>query len=181
MFDYENIRTVIVKGLKKYLNCPVIRSNQSAEPPPYPYVSYTITTLMSANNGTYGEYEDGIDRKSFTQTWSISALSNDNTESVMLAVKAREWLDRVGAVYLRDNNVIVQSIGSITNRDNILTVDYEYKNGFDVVFWLFDEVTGTTESEEIIKEISLNNSDTIEAEDADELNELLEQRLDGES
>lgn len=150
MIDYENMRAVIVTGLKEYLKCPVIRSNQAAEPPPYPYVSYTITTLMSANNGTYGEYEDGIDRKAFTQTWSITALSANNSESVMLAVKIREWLDRVGMTYLRDNNVIVQSIGSITNRDNILSVGYEYKNGFDVVFWLLDEVAGATERSGVI-------------------------------
>ena len=47
---------------------------------------------------------------------------------------------------MNDNNVIVQSVGSITNRDNVLTVGYEYKNGFDVDFWLFETV-GDTDTE----------------------------------
>ena len=50
---YDKLRETVVKGLKDYLNVPVIRGNQNAEPPDYPYVSYNITTLESANNGTW--------------------------------------------------------------------------------------------------------------------------------
>lgn len=146
MIDYDNMRRTIVKGLKTYLDCPVVRNNQNADPPAYPYVSYTITTLVRANNGTYGEYSDGVFRKPAVQTWSITAQSDDNAESVSLISKAREWFDRAGTLYLNDNNVIVQSVGSITNRDNVLTVGYEYKNGFDVDFWLYETV-GNTDSE----------------------------------
>ena len=138
MIDYENMRNIVAKGLKDYLQCPVIRSNQNIEPPAYPYVSYTITTLASENKGTYGEYGDGQDRKPTTQTWSITAQSDTSGEDVTLIMKAREWLERVGSQYLNDNNVIVQSVGNVSNRDNVLTMEYEYKHGFDVVFWLFE-------------------------------------------
>lgn len=157
MIDYDGMRTVIAKGLKQYLGCPVIRSNQNEAPPAYPYVSYTITTLLSQNKGTYGEYADGYDRQARTQTWSVTIQSNDNAECVKLACMAHDWFDRVGSTYLNDNDVIVQSVGSVTNRDNFLTTEYEYRNGFDVVFWLFDEVdsnasgteTGNIESFEV--------------------------------
>ena len=168
MIDYEGMRNTVVKGLRKYLNCPVIRSNQAAELPPYPFISYTVTQLMSQNNGTYGEYEDGVARKPVISTWSISALSDDNSESVMLAMKAREWLERVGSVYLNDNNVIVQSVSSITNRDNVITMGYEYKNGFDCFFWCYDEIDMSGETENI-------ESMTI----GDDWNERLKSRLDG--
>ena len=167
MIDYEKMRVTVVKGLRAYLDCPVIRSNQTAELPPYPYISYTVTTLMSANRGTYGEWDDGIARKQVTTTWSITALSDDNAESVALAMKAREWLELVGQTYLNDNKVIVQSVGAITNRDNILTYGYEYRNGFDCVFWCHDEVK-MPETEEI-KEVVLG----------DDINDRLEARLDG--
>lgn len=167
MIDYEGLRKTVVKGLKDYLGVPVVRNNQSAEMPKYPFVSYTVITLMSENRGTYGEYEDGIARKPVTSTWSITAQSNDNVESVFLANKAREWLDCAGTLYLSDNNVIVQSVGAVTNRDNVLTVGYEYKNGFDCFFWLFDEV-GEPEVE------------TIESfEIGEDFNKRLENRLDG--
>lgn len=35
MIDNENLRLTVVKGLKDYLDVPVIRSNQNAEPPNY--------------------------------------------------------------------------------------------------------------------------------------------------
>ena len=140
MIDYENLRETVVSGLKAYLGCPLLKNNQNAKPPAYPYVSYTVTTLMTANNGTYGEYTDGKARKPVTCIWSVTAQSDDDVECVTLANKARTWFDYAGTVYLNDNDVIVQSVSAVNNRDNVLTVDYEYKKGFDVVFWLYDEV-----------------------------------------
>lgn len=140
MIDYKNIRETVCKGLKEYLGVPVIRNNQNRDPPNYPYVSYTVTTFASANKGTYGEFTDGIDRKAVKQTWSITAQSDNNDESVELACKAREWLEHVGRLYLSKNKVTVEQVTNITNRDNIISIDYEYKNGFDVVFVLFDEI-----------------------------------------
>lgn len=180
MIDYDGIRETIVKGLSKYTGSKVVRSNQNAPQPEYDFISYTITTLKSANNGTYGEYEDGTLRKGVTQTWSISALSDDNTGSVTLADKAHEWFSRVGKLYLNDNDVIVQSVGGITNRDNILTNEYEYRNGFDVVFWLFDEIDSGKINEGDIATVDIGGVDVDMPLTIDELNERLEKRLDGE-
>ena len=176
MIDYEKTRTAIAGGLRKYLGCPVVRSNQNEEPPNYPYVSYTITTLMRENKGTYGEYEDGVNRKPFTQTWSITAISDDNAQCVKLANKAHEWLDRLGTIELSDNNVIVQSVGSITNRDNFLTTEYEYRNGFDFVLQLMNELIVGEEIEGVIDEVSVNN----ETYQNIDYNDLLEKTLNGE-
>lgn len=145
MIDYDKMREAVVSGLKKYVNLPVVRLNQAKEPPAYDYLGYTITTLAGENKGTYGKYEDGTERKPVSQIWSISAFSDKDTNSVLLAMKAREWFDNVGTTYLNDNGVIVQSVGSVTNRDNILTVGYEYRKGFDVVFTAEDVVNNATE------------------------------------
>lgn len=171
MIDYENIRRIVSKGLKDYLKCPVIRSNQAVEAPDYPYVSYTITTLASENKGTYGEYADGIYRKPVNQIWSVTVLSDNDSECVNLAEKAREWFDLAGHIYLSDNNVVVQSVGSVTNRDNFITIDYEYRKGFDVTFSLFDEVKMDVET---IDGIVFDNDVQVES-----LNEMLKKRLDG--
>ena len=142
---YDKLRETVVKGLKDYLNVPVIRGNQNAEPPDYPYVSYNITTLESANNGTWGEYLDDIDRIPINQTWSITVQSDNYSESIALASKAREFLCHTGTCYLNDNDVIVKRVGEITNRDNLISIEYEYKNGFDVVFWIMMEVNNPIE------------------------------------
>lgn len=156
MIDYENTRTTVVKGLKDYLNCVIIRSNQNNEPPAYPYGSYTVITLASQNNGTWQEHEDGKDRLAVLQTWSLSFLSDNNSESVELASKAREWFSRSGVNYLNENGVIVQSVGSVQNRDNILSVEYEYNNGFDVVFWLYDTTDSVVQNNGYIESVDLN-------------------------
>lgn len=183
MIDYNAMREAVATGLSAYLGCPVVRANQNAAPPAYPYVSYTVTQPMSENKGTYGEYEDGIARKSFTQTWSITALSKDNSESVDLAIKAREWFDFVGTVYLNDNEIIVQSVGMVTNRDNILTVEYEYRNGFDAFFSLDDVVINDLEETGWIEDVTINN-EKIHGESYEEYVAeqamRLQKRLDGD-
>lgn len=195
MIDYENMRKTVAKGLKEYLKVPVIRNNQNSEPPPYPFVGYTVTTLMSENKGTYGEYDDGKARKPVITTMSITAYSKDNIESVDLANKAREWLDYFGTTYLNDNGVIVQSVGSVTNRDNVLTIGYECRNGFDCFFWGFDVVDIPQDEEietinfdedinkKLEKRLSGLNYNPITYigtpyDDADKLNKILEKRLD---
>lgn len=159
MIDVETFRGIITKGLSEYLGCKVIRTNQNQKPPAYPYVSYTITTLASANKGTYGEYDDGIVRKQIEQTWSITAQSDKTGESMNLALKAREWFDYAGRIYFQANDVTVKAVTNITNRDNILTVDYEYKNGFDVVFYLFDELKNNIEQSGVIEKVTLNEKE----------------------
>lgn len=179
MIDIEQIKSIVCRGLKEYLNCTVFCSNQNTEKPSYPYISYTVTTPMSENKGTYGEYSDGMARKAVTQTWSITALSDKDLESLTLANKAREWLDYAGSTYLNDNGVIVQSVTAVNNRDNLLTVGYEYRNGFDVFFTCFDEVTNIAETTGIIETIDLMGERVEAPPTMDELTERLAQRLTG--
>lgn len=110
---------------------------------------------MSANNGTYEEYENGMRRKSFTQTISFTAIAETDIESVHYAIKAHDWLDNVGTHYLNDNDVIVETIGNITNRDNVLTIGYLYMNGFDIFLRLYNVIEDEGECE-YIKDINIS-------------------------
>lgn len=161
MLDIRNNEIIIVDGLEKELGCPVIRANQTAPTPPYPYVSYTLITVANENNGTWGKYDDGKNRKPMTQTWSFTVQSNDSTESQTLALKAKEWFDHVGTVTLNDKNIIVQSVSEIGNRDNLLTIGYEYRNGFDVVFWYLSEINDITGSSGMIEQVIISDVDVI--------------------
>lgn len=188
MIENKKMRQTIAKGLSAYLGCPVIRSNQNAPLPPYPFISYTITTPMSENKGTYSEYEDDTARKTVTQIWSVTALADDSEKSVELATKARSWFDFVGAVYLSDNDIIVQSVGNVTNRDNVLTTEYEYRNGFDVFFSVDDVIENIYDEAGWIEEATIEET-TIKDNDTDdkaykayveEQAERLLMRLDGD-
>ena len=155
MVDTEHIRAVVVKGVKNYIGFPFIRSSQNANAPKYPYLAYTITTLASANNGTYEEYEDGTHRKLVRQIWSITSYSDDYVEAYSLASRARDWLNCLGGVYLDDNGVVVQSVGDITDRTNVLTAEYQYSCGFDCFFYTYDTIKTTVEEIETF-DLSIN-------------------------
>ena len=177
MVNTDNIRSTVVKNLKIYLGCPIVRANQTAKMPDMPYGRYTITTPATANNGTYGEYEDGKARKPVKQIWSLTFESEKYEEAVNLANKARSWFEYVGQIVLTDNDVIVESVGAIGDRSNLLTVEYQYSYGFDVTFWAYDEIE--IPEGEVIESVELDEIAVVNPLSIDELNELLEKRLDG--
>ena len=178
MLKTDNIRSTAVTGLREYLGIPIIRGNQTAKMPSFPFGRYTITTPATANNGTYGEYEDNIARKPVKQMWSLTFESDKYEEAVQYANKARNWFEYAGRTFLEDNDVIVEKVGAIGDRGNLLTVDYEHMQGFDVTFWAYDEIE-MPEVEEI-ESVDLNGIEVVNPPTADELNEKLEKRLDGE-
>ena len=152
MIDFAKIRQTVVKSIKEHLQVPVIRTNQNAEPPQYPYISYTVTTLIKTNNGTYGEFTEKIDgesvkiyRKEFQQVWSFTAYSDKDLQSKTLALKLYDYLDKIGSLQLAEQEIVIQRIENITNRDNLLTIDYEYRNGFDVTFAFMSEIADVTD------------------------------------
>lgn len=141
MINTDGLRKTVIKGLKQYLGCEIVRANQTATMPEYPYVGYNITTHSSENKGTYSEWENEHKAvKPVVQTWSITAKSNNYNEAVELANKAHDWLDYAGTQYLNDNDVIIQSVGSVSDRSNLLTNEYEYAYGFDCFFSVTDEI-----------------------------------------
>ena len=155
MIDLDNIRENIATALHEYLGVQVIRSNTTAPFPQYPFASYTIRELLRNQRGTWGEYDDGKDRISASQIWSITIQAKDSAESMALALKAYDFFCHSGCPILKDKNIVVSSVSEITNRDNMLTVGYEYKNGFDVTFSFMNETDNTLEITGYISEANI--------------------------
>lgn len=175
MIEVRTNEIEIAEGLKEHLGCEVVRANQNTPIPKLPYVSYTVTTLMKANNGTWSEYEDGTKYKEVQQIWSFTVQADNDTESKALAIMAHDYFDEVGCLRLNDNGIVVQLLGDITNRDNFLTTGYEYRNGFDVTF-AFINAVGESEAIEIV---SMSNDLEVQRT-VEILNAWLERRLDGD-
>lgn len=146
MIDHRKNELVIVEGLKAYLTtderpCEVVRQNQVADTPAYPYVSYTVTTPASEDKGTYSEAEDGTLYKSVLQTWSFTAQSDDQEEAMAIAFRVYDYFSAVGVTYLADNKITVRRVRDITSRDSVISMQYEYRNGLDVTFGLLYLIT----------------------------------------
>ena len=54
------------------------------------------------------------------------------------------WFE--SAVYLKDKNISITGIGGINNRDNMLTIEYEYRKGFDCVLNVMNYLEGNVEN-----------------------------------
>lgn len=130
MIDQKKVNLVITEGIKAVTGCEAVKSNLAGVPiPPYPYISFTILRTET-RKGTYS----GSDARFMPvlQTWSLTVHGNEDDETLEKAMDARDWLEENGRVKLSDYGIIVQNIGSIQNRDSLLTVDYEYRKGFDM-------------------------------------------------
>lgn len=146
MIDISAIRTAVVDLLTNNTGCEAVLANQTAHIPQHPYISFTITTPLTANNGGWGRYDDGVDRKPVKQIWSITAQSKTHDEAFTLAMKAHNVFDTsIGRKPLyEDHGISIEQVGDITNRDTLLTNFYEYRCGFDVTFTMFDEIDIST-------------------------------------
>lgn len=139
MINYGKIRNTVVDLLKRHTGVEVVLANQAAHIPKYPYISFTVTSPIIANTGTYGRYDDGFDRKPVKQVWSITAQAESTDEAAIIAQKAYDFFDRFHDI-LAEYEIVVVRLGNINNRDNFLTVNYEYRCGFDVTFGFMNEI-----------------------------------------
>lgn len=167
MIDLRKNEIVIVEGLKDYLStdlrpCEVVRQNQVAKAPPYPFVSYTVTAPVLEKQGTYCEAEDGSLYMDATQNWSFTVQSDDADEAMALALRVFAYFTAVGLTALADKNITVRRVSGVTTRDNLLTIQYEHRNGLDVTFGVPytinpDELGGSG----VIETYGLSNSTSV--------------------
>lgn len=166
MIPMEQIEKAVVRGLRYCLNtgkppppnsapedwgayegarpCDVIRQNQDAPKPAWPYLSYTITSPMEGRGGTYMEDpETGVLFMPITQRWSFTTQSDREPEAMRLGMLARDFMEVAGHIWLSDHGVTVQSVGNLNNRDNLISIQYEYRQGFDAVLTFLNRVDAT--------------------------------------
>lgn len=123
--------------MKRALGCEVIASNQTGPSPSYPYVSFTVTTPVVSDGKGWARDRDGREFKDLAQIWSFTVQSEDPFQAAQIALDAYEWLStESGNLYLAERGIVVQGLGNIGNRDNLLSIQYEYREGFDVTFLL---------------------------------------------
>lgn len=132
--DFET-EPYIVTQLENYVNCPVILTNQTSPVSPYPYISYTITTPVHHADGTYC-FQNGVYYQPMLQTWSLTAHSDNNRDCQKLGMRMYDFFARAGRQALYQKQIAVSSKTDVMTRDNLLTIQFEYRCGMDVTFRL---------------------------------------------
>lgn len=152
MTDNRKVERDVLKGLTVWLGAgfskPVtlIRANQTGPIPPYPYGAYTVTTTQQEQPGTYSEEGDGSFAKPVKQIWSMVVVSDDHDEAQTVALLMTDYLGQAGGTYLTDHGIVASKVGNVTNRDNMITIEYEKRQGFDFTLLLINRIeTSRTE------------------------------------
>lgn len=142
----RDIRNKIVAGLHDYTGCVIVPTDNPNRKPPYPFISYKITTLNQStnDNGVYSyEWVESTDFNFKNDlvvdieiqpyiVFSFNVYSDDLLEAQELALECWEWFKLCGKQSLKAVNAVAVEIGSVQDRTVHLVDFYEYKQGFDV-------------------------------------------------
>lgn len=144
MLINPDTESYIVTQLEHYVGCPVVLSNQTSPVPPYPYVLYTITTPVHHADGTYC-FQDGVYYQPMQQTWSFTVHCDDNRKCQRLGMLLYDFFARAGREVLYRNQIAVAQKTDLMTRDNLLTIQFEYRCGMDVTFRIMHRLNVTEE------------------------------------
>ena len=129
--------------LEEYTGCPAVPANTTKKMPDYPYISFSVINT-DTKKGTYSVYGN-TKAMQLNFKYSFTVQSDDDTEAIMIAMKVKDFFEEAKRLELADNDIIVADVGSITPRDNLITIEYEYRKGLDVTLRLVNVISDTNE------------------------------------
>lgn len=148
--------------LEEYTGCLCVPSNTTLKMPAYPYISFSVINT-GTKKGTYAATtvnRDGVETAvkfmPVSQKWSFTVQSDKDAEALEKAMLVSDFFQEVKRQELADNDIIVADVGAITPRDNLLTIEYEYRKGLDVTIST-NNIVEDTRSNETIDEIVIND------------------------
>lgn len=154
MIPQATIQQAMLSLLEEYTGCLCVPSNTTKQMPAYPYISFTVINTET-RKGTYARETDetgaAVLYMPALQKWSFTAQSKTDTEALEIAMRIADFFAEAKRVALEDNGIIVADVGSITPRDNLLTIEYEYRKGLDITLRLNNVIADpTTETIETV-------------------------------
>lgn len=159
MIQIRQIRKIMLSLMEEYTGCTVVPANTTKQMPAYPYISYSLINT-DTHKGTYSAIQgvktvDGVEIPydvKYMPTklkYSFTVQSDDDIEAHTLAISVKDFFEEAKRQELADNSIIVSDVGAITPRDNLITIEYEYRKGLDVTLSLNNVIdsadTGTIE------------------------------------
>lgn len=157
--------------LEEYTGCTCVPTNTTKQMPAYPLIGFNVINT-GTSKGTYSATtieENGITKDIFymplLQKWSFTAQSDNEAEAQEKAMLISDFFAVAKRLELADNNIIVADVGAITPRDNLLTIEYEYRRGLDVTLRFTNIIDDPTT--EVIEKATLTSDEgehTIEKE-----------------
>ncbi len=156
----------IIDAFRIYMDIPLIRSEQNADAPEYPYGTYKLTDLNRERPhlGVLETKEKPGDETKCIVTFrgqcdaviSLSFLSNDAKALWELVYKACDWWDDFIDEVAEPLGVRITRLSDPQDRSTQLEFEWEYKFGFDVrlsTYVVREKEVDTVDIESIAKTI----------------------------
>lgn len=163
LIPQAKIQQVMLSALEEYTGCKCVPSNTTKQMPTYPYISFSVINTEE-KKGTYSAAiieKDGAKVTVFyipvLQKWSFTAQSDDDAQALEKAMLISDFFTEAKRLVLEDNDIIVADVGAITPRDNMLTIEYEYRKGLDVTLRLNNVIEET--NRDIIEKVTFSNEE----------------------
>jgi len=161
MIDFKGLRDALFSGLNEELDALVIEANQGEFKPDYPFITILFMEPLQSlqpHTGDYRAYETEeefeMQREASQEMYiSVTSFSDDSADSIQNAYDAAKWFAFKGSQHLKENGIVIVSIGSITNRDTLIEGDYEKRNGFDVRLRFVSDIKKKTD---VIEKVELD-------------------------
>lgn len=146
MIQIQQIQKKMLSLLEEYTGCTIVPANTTKKMPPYPYISYSCINI-DTRKGTYSAIS-GVKEVEGTQIpydtkymptklkYSFTVQSDDDVTAMIYAISVKDFFEEAKRQELADNEIIVTDVGAIAPRDNLLTIEYEYRKGLDVTLSL---------------------------------------------
>lgn len=163
MIQQAEIQKTMLSLLEAYTGCVCVPSNTTRQMPAYPYISFTVINT-GARKGTYAAATDDTGAAVLfmpvLQKWSFTVQSDNEAEAFDKALLISDFFAEAKRQELADNNIVVADVGAITPRDNLITIEYEYRKGLDITLRLNNVIADT--GTEVIEKAVLNGTSEIE-------------------
>jgi hypothetical protein len=135
--NISELRDFLIPLLKNHAEVPVIEADQGGEIPDgehavYKFIAPYVKEVGMPNvrySGSASFLKQHHD-EDYRATISITAISDENDNSLELAMSMREWFTFYGVDRLQTAGITAVTIGDIGNRDSVN--DDETRQGFDV-------------------------------------------------
>src|SRR5699024_5490962 len=105
------------------------------------FISYKFTSPYIHQKGI--EYNDGakaILESAPTFTLSLTCYARKTEHALLLASRLNDWFRFYSYEYLKENDLVVVSVESMTDRTTFLETGYDNRVGFDVIMRISDKV-----------------------------------------
>lgn len=161
MIDYNQIKEILRAGIWSDLRTFFV-DLENGDPRPdeqdniTEFISHKFTSPLINSNDIEQTDNDTVTLSSIvTMTVSFTCYADSKVSALNLAYQLRNWFNFSAYDYLKENNIIIESIEPTTDRTSFLETGYDHRVGFDCIL----RTSTTSERDvDIIETVELNNT-----------------------